>query len=984
MSMLMVCALTAPAIARNTTDAECEACFGTMPPEITEIQTHGLKAASSYSGEVEEVVIWEDDFNTYPFGRRWHIWHPPAEMGWDEESVYVPCIWYDSEESPKRTYAQTMYHSFPTNPFYGYYDPKLKYTFKSYSANGDDAGIKVSFGYELDGLWYWDSEFHHSPEEYSSWTTKSLYVGDFWTDVNWGDEYRVWVYEDADYSDFPHEGYDPWSEVTGRVHITDIKLIGTPNKPPYKPSNPSPADGAGDASVGMELSWTGGDPNGDDTVKYSVYWGTSPSSMRLIFQSISDTYFIGSFDMYKTYYWKVVAEDEFGLTTESDTWTFCRYGSRLTIDGPTDGATPVIRTDTDGNRYFSFGCTVVPEVDSSPECLVTVYGPSDQFLGGMCIPEPPILSADAPYVLDFYVYVNTATINLTGETTLTAYWMRGDPHEVSANVTVNIPSKIVCGYVGDVPVCLTPEDMKLLREMRVEVEKQMQRDDVTDEALSMLSDLMTSIDLLLKLEEHPDAKITAKATKVLTIFQAARQTKETGGRFDDFVKRSVNSLALNPLPFFEDVMICIWENAIMPYETKAYGPLDTWEFVPIGGFMEAGVEVSGEYLPPNYYKHWQIGPYYTILGDISGIMVDLDYVYMGPGDYFTIYEGDWYPGLPVWGSAPDVRHEPVKKSIEGEVGRIIVYCDHSGADSYGFKFNPECAIYLMCHHAEYYNYNETGTHLVKLGTETTELNFSWDMGSPYPDVNVDNWMAVWSGQMYIPGNDTYMFYVASEDGTVGMKINHTDIFSNRIFSDPAEANSSTHLCKGWHNFAIWYHHTTGNASFVLSWANSTMSKQVVPDKNMRTSRTELVSLPLNALFSYTVHGCTNASCTDLSLGDNITEWRWNFGDGTPDEIYNASTNPTHTYDRAGVYNTTLTVVNGTGGVNTHSELVDVPLKGDANHDGKLSAVDAVLILQMAACGINTDPAADVNSDEVITSLDALMVSQAVMKGVSNE
>jgi len=258
------------------------------------------------------------------------------------------------------------------------------------------------------------------------------------------------------------------------------------------------------------------------------------------------------------------------------------------------------------------------------------------------------------------------------------------------------------------------------------------------------------------------------------------------------------------------------------------------------------------------------------------------------------------------------------------------------------------------------------------------------MGSPYPDVNVDNWMAVWSGQIYVPGNDTYTFYVASEKGTVDMKINRTDIFSNRIFSDPAETNSSTHLCKGWHNFVIGYHHATGNASFVISWANSTMSKQIVPDKNMRTSRTELASLPLNAFFSYKLGFGTNVSFADLSLGDNITEWQWNFGDGMPDEIYNASTNPTYIYNRAGVYNVTLTVVNGTGGMSTHSELVDVPIKGDANHDGKLSNADAVLILQMAACGINTDPAADVNSDRVITSLDALMVSQAVMKGVNDE
>jgi hypothetical protein len=153
---------------------------------------------------------------------------------------------------------------------------------------------------------------------------------------------------------------------------------------------------------------------------------------------------------------------------------------------------------------------------------------------------------------------------------------------------------------------------------------------------------------------------------------------------------------------------------------------------------------------------------------------------------------------------------------------------------------------------------------------------------------------------------------------------------------------------------------------------------------MRTSRTELASLPLNAFFSYKLGFGTDVSFTDLSLGDNITEWRWNFGDGMPDEIYNASTNPTYMYDRAGVYNVTLTVVNGTGGMNTHSELVDVPIKGDANHDGKLSAADAVLILQMATCGINANPAADVNSDGAITSLDALMVSQAVMKGVNDE
>ncbi|MEA1944883.1 MAG: NosD domain-containing protein [Euryarchaeota archaeon] len=925
MSVLVMCTLAVPVTA-NITDAECGACFGAMPSEITEIS---VKEVTVSSNGGEEVVIWEDDFNTDPFNGRWDLWSGTQwKMGWDEDSVYLLYKWW-VDPYWYYTCAQTMYHSFSTNnPFYGYYNPKVEYTFKSYSDNGQDAGFKVAFGYKDDGNWYGNSQFYHSPEEYASWTTKNIVnMDDFWTYMDWGEEYCVEVYEDADYSNYPHGPCDPLSEVKGHVYITDIKLIGTLNEAPYKPSNPSPPDAATGVGTIIDLSWTGGDPNGNDTVCYSVYLGTSPSSLNLICENISSTTcYTGTLDEYKIYYWKVVALDEFGLTNEGDIWSFYVYGSRLTIDTPADGNTPIIHKDDNGDSYIILGCTVIPEEDTSPGCLVTVYDPSDQFLGEWCIDYPPTLFAGEPYAFNVRVYVNNATMNLTGENTLTAYWMRGDPHEVSTTVTVNLPSdysEVVCGYVGDIPVCLTPEDMELLKEMKAEVEMQMQRDDITDEALSIMSDMMTSINLILSLEEHPGAQITAKATKILTLLQAAHQTKETGGRFDDFTKRSLNSFAANSLPFLGDVLECVWEKT-MPYQTKAYGPLDTWEIVPAVGFIEAGVEATGEYLPPDYHKHWQIGPYYCILGNISGIMVKLDYVYMGPGDYFTIYEGDWFPGLPIWGSTPDVRHEPVKKSIDDEIGRIIVYCDDSGADSYGFKFDPECHIYLMCHHAEYYNYNGTGAHLVKLGTETTELNFSWGTGFPYPEVTVDNFMAVWSGQIYVPGNDTYTFYVTSEDGTVDMKVNHTELFSNCIFDDPAEANNSTYLYEGWHNFVVWYHHTTGNASFVLSWENSTMSKQVIPDENMRTSRTELTSLPLTAFFSCKVpEFCTNISFTDLSLGDNITQWEWDFGDGTPDEIYNTSTDPFHVYGSTGLYNVTLTVTNSTGAIGTYSEVLNI-------------------------------------------------------------
>jgi len=234
MSMLVMCTLVVPAIAKNITDAECGTGFGAMPSEITEIPAaKGVNVSLAGAGAT---VIWQDSFSTNP----WSRWSYDLPIGWSSEGdyVYLP-YWYDANHF---TCAANMWHDFSTNPFYGYYNPKIKYTFISYSDNNQDAEFGVGFLYKSGGSWHWSGwDQYVSPDEYSSWTTKNLYLSDYWTyDDSSFEGYRVRIYMDADNSHNHSDGTcDPWSEVKGHVKTGYIALIGTPNEAPNKPSNPN-------------------------------------------------------------------------------------------------------------------------------------------------------------------------------------------------------------------------------------------------------------------------------------------------------------------------------------------------------------------------------------------------------------------------------------------------------------------------------------------------------------------------------------------------------------------------------------------------------------------------------------------------------------------------------------------------------------------------------------------------------------------------
>lgn len=93
------------------------------------------------------------------------------------------------------------------------------------------------------------------------------------------------------------------------------------NYPPYTPSNPSPSNGENNVKINEILSWTGGDPNGDD-VTYDVYFGKSSSPPKVESNHPDTTYNPGLLDFDTKYYWKIVARDFAGLSTSGPTWSF--------------------------------------------------------------------------------------------------------------------------------------------------------------------------------------------------------------------------------------------------------------------------------------------------------------------------------------------------------------------------------------------------------------------------------------------------------------------------------------------------------------------------------------------------------------------------------------------------------------------------------------------------------------------------------------
>jgi hypothetical protein len=133
------------------------------------------------------------------------------------------------------------------------------------------------------------------------------------------------------------DGSDDWLEVD-RIRLANptpvvpvayvylpliVRIEPPPNRPPYPPSEPSPADGATGLPSALTLSWTGGDPDGD-AVSYDVYLDPAASTLETLVctGSLTTTCDPGPLGENTPYAWQVMATDEHGATTAGPVWAF--------------------------------------------------------------------------------------------------------------------------------------------------------------------------------------------------------------------------------------------------------------------------------------------------------------------------------------------------------------------------------------------------------------------------------------------------------------------------------------------------------------------------------------------------------------------------------------------------------------------------------------------------------------------------------------
>lgn len=107
----------------------------------------------------------------------------------------------------------------------------------------------------------------------------------------------------------------------GYVDETVAARIAGVNNPPNEPGNPSPPNGGLNINIDEDFSWSCSDPDGDP-LKYDVYFGPISPPQKVSSNQSETNFDPGTLNHEIQYYWKIIARDDKGASTEGPIWSF--------------------------------------------------------------------------------------------------------------------------------------------------------------------------------------------------------------------------------------------------------------------------------------------------------------------------------------------------------------------------------------------------------------------------------------------------------------------------------------------------------------------------------------------------------------------------------------------------------------------------------------------------------------------------------------
>lgn len=128
-------------------------------------------------------------------------------------------------------------------------------------------------------------------------------------------------------------------------------MIQMKNRLPNQPQNPLPENNSKNVKQNTILSWDGKDPDGD-YVLYDIYFDTKTNPSKIISNQSSKT-FSPILSSKTTYYWKIIAWDEFNEKSTSPVWSFTT--KEFEKDEPTEINKPpdAVITDLPQNIFIN-------------------------------------------------------------------------------------------------------------------------------------------------------------------------------------------------------------------------------------------------------------------------------------------------------------------------------------------------------------------------------------------------------------------------------------------------------------------------------------------------------------------------------------------------------------------------------------------------------------------------------------------------------